>query len=44
MSFAYRNQIQNRNFLSTVVGFKFTLSKDPKISFSATLQEYQKSV
>ncbi len=32
MTRAYRNQIQNRNFLSPV-GFKFTLSKDPKISF-----------
>ena len=32
MTSAYRNQIQNRNFLSPV-GFKFTLSKDPKISF-----------
>ena len=29
---SFANQINNRNFLSPV-GFKFTLSKDPKISF-----------
>jgi len=28
----FRNQIENRNFLSPV-GFKFTLAKDPKVSF-----------
>jgi hypothetical protein len=32
MASAYRNQIQNRNFLSPV-GFNFTLAKEPKISF-----------
>ena len=32
MSSSFPNQINNRNFLSPV-GFKFTLSKDPKISF-----------
>tara|TARA_Y100000356_G_scaffold118754_1_gene109946 strand:+ start:277 stop:825 length:549 start_codon:yes stop_codon:yes gene_type:complete len=32
MTTAFDNQIQNRNFLSPV-GFKFTLSKDPKVSF-----------
>ena len=32
MSCNFPNQINNRNFLSPV-GFKFTLSKDPKISF-----------
>ena len=32
-------QIVNRNFLSPV-GFKFTLSKYPKVDFSAILQEY----
>ena len=29
---AFKNQIQNRNFLSPV-GFKFTLAKEPKVSF-----------
>ena len=29
---AFANQIQNRNFLSPV-GFKFTLAKEPKVSF-----------
>tara|TARA_B100000131_G_scaffold166791_1_gene161230 strand:+ start:696 stop:1244 length:549 start_codon:yes stop_codon:yes gene_type:complete len=29
---AFSNQIENRNFLSPV-GFKFTLSKEPKVSF-----------
>ena len=29
---AFENQIQNRNFLSPV-GFKFTLAKEPKVSF-----------
>ncbi len=29
---AFANQIQNRNFLSPV-GFKFTLSKEPKVAF-----------
>ena len=29
---AFANQIENRNFLSPI-GFKFTLAKDPKISF-----------
>jgi hypothetical protein len=32
MASAYRNQIQNRNFLSPV-GFNFTLAKEPKVSF-----------
>ena len=32
MASAFRNQIQNRNFLSPV-GFSFTLAKEPKISF-----------
>jgi hypothetical protein len=32
MASAFRNQIQNRNFLSPV-GFNFTLAKEPKISF-----------
>ena len=32
MTSAFANQIQNRNFLSPV-GFKFTLSKEPKASF-----------
>lgn len=32
MANAFANQIQNRNFLSPV-GFKFSLSKDPKVSF-----------
>ena len=32
MACNFPNQINNRNFLSPV-GFKFTLSKDPKISF-----------
>jgi hypothetical protein len=35
MTNALANQIQNRNFLSPV-GFKFTLSKDPKIAFFCT--------
>jgi len=37
----FRNQIQNRNFLSPA-GFNFTLSKEPKVSFfctSATIPE-----
>ena len=29
---AYKNQIQNRNFLSPV-GFKFTLNRAPKVAF-----------
>jgi hypothetical protein len=29
---AFKNQIQNRNFLSPV-GFKFTLAKEPKVAF-----------
>ena len=29
---AFRNQIQNRNFLSPI-GFKFTLAKEPKVDF-----------
>ena len=29
---AFANQIQNRNFLSPI-GFKFTLAKEPKVSF-----------
>ena len=29
---AFENQIQNRNFLSPI-GFKFTLAKEPKVSF-----------
>ena len=32
MASAFDNQIQNRNFLSPV-GFKFTISKEPKVSF-----------
>lgn len=32
MQNAYNNQIQNRNFLSPV-GFKFTIAKEPKVSF-----------
>ena len=32
MASAFANQIQNRNFLSPV-GFKFTISKEPKASF-----------
>ena len=32
MSNAFSKQIQNRNFLSPV-GFKFTLSKEPKVTF-----------
>ncbi len=32
---AFANQIQNRNFLSPV-GFKFTLAKEPKVSFFCT--------
>ena len=32
MARAFDNQIQNRNFLAPV-GFKFTLAKEPKISF-----------
>ena len=38
---AFANQIQNRNFLSPV-GFKFTLAKEPKVSFfsnSASIPE-----
>ena len=38
---AFDNQIQNRNFLSPV-GFKFTLAKEPKVSFfcnSASIPE-----
>ena len=35
MTNALANQIQNRNFLSPV-GFKFTLSKDPKVAFFCT--------
>ena len=31
----FRNQIQNRNFLSPT-GFQFSLSKDPKVSFFCT--------
>ena len=41
MATAFDKQIQNRNFLSPV-GFKFTLAKDPKISFfcnSTTIPE-----
>ena len=40
MARAFANQIENRNFLSPI-GFKFTLSKDPKVSFlsnSANIQ------
>ena len=32
MATAFDNQISNRNFLSPV-GFKFTLAKEPKVSF-----------
>jgi len=32
MASAFDNQIQNRNFLSPI-GFKFTLAKEPKVSF-----------
>jgi len=38
---AFANQIQNRNFLSPI-GFKFTLAKEPKVSFfsnSASIPE-----
>ncbi len=35
MASAFSNQIQNRNFLSPV-GFKFTLAKEPKVSFFCT--------
>jgi len=41
MATAFDNQIQNRNFLSPV-GFKFTLAKEPKVSFfcnSASIPE-----
>ena len=34
MATAFDKQIQNRNFLSPI-GFKFTLTKSPKISFFA---------
>ena len=37
---AFRNQIQNRNFLSGVA-FKFNLAKFPKVDFSQILLEYQ---
>ena len=43
MATAFDKQIQNRNFLSPV-GFKFTLAKEPKVAFFATLQEFQKLV
>jgi len=32
MASAFANQLQNRNFLSPI-GFKFTLAKEPKVSF-----------
>ena len=32
MATVFDNQIQNRNFLSPI-GFKFTLAKEPKVSF-----------
>ena len=32
MARAFANQIENRNFLSPV-GFKFTLAKEPKVTF-----------
>ena len=32
MARAFANQIENRNFLSPI-GFKFTLAKEPKVSF-----------
>ena len=32
MAGAFTNQIENRNFLSPI-GFKFTLAKEPKVSF-----------
>ena len=35
MANAFSNQISNRNFLSPV-GFKFTLAKEPKVSFFCT--------
>jgi hypothetical protein len=35
MASAFSNQIQNRNFLSPV-GFKFTLAKEPKVTFFCT--------
>ena len=36
MASAFANQIGNRNFLSPV-GFKFTLSKEPKVAFFCNL-------
>jgi hypothetical protein len=35
MASAFSNQIQNRNYLSPI-GFKFTLSKEPKVTFFCT--------
>jgi len=35
MATAFDNQIQNRNYLSPV-GFKFTLAKEPKVTFFCT--------
>jgi hypothetical protein len=35
MASAFSNQIKNRNFLSPV-GFKFTLAKEPKVTFFCT--------
>ena len=35
MASAFSNQLQNRNYLSPV-GFKFTLAKEPKVSFFCT--------
>ena len=32
MATVFDNQIQNRNFLSPI-GFKFTLAKEPKVTF-----------
>ena len=41
-SSAFGKQIANRNFLSGV-GFKFNLTKFPKVDFSQILLEYQVS-
>lgn len=46
MASAFRNQIQNRNFLSPV-GFNFTLAKEPKVNFfcnSARIPEITLSI
>ena len=35
MASGFTNQLENRNYLSPV-GFKFTLAKEPKVSFFCT--------